>query len=507
MKKTKIFLPFVALALTFGLVACGGAQGGGNNSSGSKAPASSQQPAKPKITVTAAGDKKTLAEEETVQLSAKEGENDLTGVTWSSSAATVASVSESGLVTAIASGEATITAKKDGYSNGSITITVTRAGLLATLHMEDADHYSADGWWASSSYGPGATPIYSKDAASDGTCVAYCDNGDKETLTFASSAAIKAEMVITMAYGSSIEDLSTVESAKMNGVAINLAGKAFESGGSSNDWVEVSFGQVDLIAGDNVLLLEFLGAAPYLDDVSFYSKQTATITVKAAPAKEQIKVTNEPEGGFTVEQDQTITIQVDTAGATFVSSSEAIATVTNAGVVTGVAKGSATITIMKDGKYATRVTVKVTEKVVAGEIRVQAEDGTVDGTAVSADTDIKVRTASTGETLTERWVAGKTLIVKFNSTVAGSYKLYLSARAGGQYGMSNIDDLAAVIELKFNDAAVTIPASTAVSGRTFIDVLVGNVTLKNGENKIEVKSIGEDDTAPNIDFFKFVPNA
>ena len=83
----------------------------------------------------------------------------------------------------------------------------------------------------------------------------------------------------------------------------------------------------------------------------------------------------------------------------------------------------------------------------------------------------------------------------------------LNGRAGGQYGMTNIEDLKAVIEVKVNDAALAIPDALAISGRTFTDYLLGNVTLKAGDNKIEIKAIGEADTAPNIDFMKLVPNA
>ena len=73
--------------------------------------------------------------------------------------------------------------------------------------------------------------------------------------------------------------------------------------------------------------------------------------------------------------------------------------------------------------------------------------------------------------------------------------------------MSNIDDLKAVIEVKVNNVAIAIPDALAISGRTFTDYLLGNANLTVGENTIEVKAIGESDTAPNIDFFKLVPNA
>ena len=150
-------------------------------------------------------------------------------------------------------------------------------------------------------------------------------------------------------------------------------------------------------------------------------------------------------------------------------------------------------------------TIKVTEKIVAGEIRVEAEAGTCNDAVIGSDTPIVTRSTSTGETCTAQWAAGAVLVIKANATNIGSFNLYLNGRAGGQYGTANIDDLAACIEVKFNGAALTL--SGGISGRTFTDYLLGAVTTKIGENIIEIKSIGDEDTAPNIDFIKLVPVA
>lgn len=510
MKKSKIFLPMMALALIFGLAACNNSSASSAGGNGGKSQPASSVPAKEKIVVSAAGDKKTLVIDEEVQLSAKVGDAALDGVEWSSGAPTVASVSASGLVKALAAGEAVITAKKDGYANGTITITVTRPAATATISFNIADHYSADGEWTNSSRGPGETPIYEKSSASDGTCVGYFGEGDKETLTFTSSAAVKAELVITMGHNSSYSPLSDIMTAKFNNVAIDLSKVNFESdsdGSGNYTFQYVSFGTFDLVAGNNVLELSMLGNAPYLDDLYIYAAAATQIAGVPAPEKPAIVITNQ-ESELTIVAESTVQLNTATAGVTWTSSNEAVATVSSSGLVTGVAKGTANITARKDGMKTAKVTITVTEKIAAGEIRVQAEDGKVDGTAVSSDTDIKIRSASTGETLTERWAAGKTLVVEFNTTAAGSYKFYLNVRAAGQYGTSNIEDLAAVIEVKVNSAVVTVPASTPVEGRTFMDILLGNVNLVSGKNTIEVKALGEeDDKAPNIDFFKFVPNA
>ena len=506
MKIMKGFFPVAVLGLLFTLGACNGPANG--KTSGSTTSSAQQLP---KIKVTTADDKTslTLIVGETGQLKA-----DQEGVTWASANTAVATV-ENGVVTAVAPGSAKITASKDGFRAGDLNVTVNRKPPIATLHFEEADHYSADGEWTNSSRGPGETPFYSKSSASDGTCVAYFGEGDKETLTFSSSAAINAELMVTMGHNSSYEPLDQIMSAKLNTVDIDLSKVNFttDSDGSGNySFIGVSFGKFDLIQGNNVLEISMKGNAPYLDDLLVYSDTAATIEAIPAPEKPAITVQN-AETELTIEAESTVQLRVDVEGVKYRSNSESVATVDeNTGLVTGVAKGNTDIVITKDGYKSTKAHIIVTEKVVAGEIRAQAEDGTCNDAALTEDgadpaSPVIKRTTSSGETCTAQWAAEAVLVVKFNAANAGSYKLYLNGRAGGQYGMANIENLKAVIEVKVNDAAVAIADDFAISGRTFTDYLLGDVTLKAGENVIEVKAIGEADTAPNIDFFKLVPNA
>jgi hypothetical protein len=119
--KFKKCLGALAVLLALTTVACNG--GGQPSESGNKPTSSTQQStsALPAIKVTAADNKKTLEVDETVQLTA-----DVEGVTWESSAAAVATVDDKGLVTAVGAGTAKITAKKDGYKEGSVSITVNK---------------------------------------------------------------------------------------------------------------------------------------------------------------------------------------------------------------------------------------------------------------------------------------------------------------------------------------------------------------------------------------------
>ena len=119
--KMKKGLGALAILLALTVVACNSTPA----ASASNAPKSSNTPAStstlPSIKVTAADNKKTLEVNETVKLTA-----DVEGVTWETSAAAVATVDGEGLVTAVGAGTAKISAKKDGYKAGEITITVNK---------------------------------------------------------------------------------------------------------------------------------------------------------------------------------------------------------------------------------------------------------------------------------------------------------------------------------------------------------------------------------------------
>ncbi len=108
----------ILLALT--AVACNSTPASSGNGQKSSNQVSSTS-ALPAIKVTAADNKKTLEVDETVKLTA-----DVEGVTWESSNTAVATVDQEGNVTAIGAGTAKISAKKDGYKAGEISITVNK---------------------------------------------------------------------------------------------------------------------------------------------------------------------------------------------------------------------------------------------------------------------------------------------------------------------------------------------------------------------------------------------
>ena len=449
-----------------------------------------------KIAVAAADNKVELLMGETVQLSA-----DKEGVEWKTSNAEMLTVSAAGLVTANSNkkyGTATISAEKAGFDAGSIEITVIRPAPTALLHMEDADHYSADGVWGTSygstMYGPGDTPVYERSSgnASDETCIAYMANGDSETLSFSSSAAVKAELVLTMASRSAVSDLSTVMTVKFNNNPIDLTGKEFAGGGDTNTFLDFSFGEFDLVAGTNTLQFDFIGSSPYMDDLKIYADAATNIAV----------VTKDPvvvnEASLTVKEGKTVSITSSMTGLSYRSASEAVATVDEDGVVSGVKVGETTIAVSKDGYATIRVPVTVTE--AEGVLVASINEGTSEGSVVTFRTSQNLQEPY--NYIIEEFPADAVLTFEINATTAGTYAFYMRCRASGGYSSSTTDDLATCMEVKVNNVAVA--ATGTVSGFSFTDYLLGEVELIAGQNVVTLKCLT---TFPTANLLRFIPKA
>ena len=495
MKKMKVLLPFAVVGLMLSLGACGSNNGGesGQSTTPSVAP-------QPKVTVKTADDKSslTLVVGENGQLKASEE-----GVTWASNNEKVATVDQTGKVTAVAAGTAKISAAKEGFKTGELTVTVNRKPPIATLHMEDADHNAADGFWYNSR-GPELTPVYEKSAASDGTCIGYFGEGDVEVLKFTSSAAIKAELVLTMGHNNSFEPLSEIMDAKLNNVAIDLSAKKYvtdSDGQGGYTFQAISLGEFDLVNGENALEFDMKGNAPYLDDLMIYSEAAATIAKVDAPAKETIVLTN-AEGDFAIETTDTVQITSATTGLSYHSRSENIAVVDENGIVTGVAEGSAVIEVYKAGMISAKANITVTRKAAAGEINVEAETGVSSKDESGAD-QITFRNASGGHNSTDAFPSGATLTINVEATNAGSYTMTFLARRSRNQGEFD-NKFATAFEMKINDAAIATEA--AVDGNSWADYVIANVTLKAGANALTIKALTEVNPI-NIDSLRFTPVA
>ena len=513
MKIKKALLPIIAgvLALSMGLVACGQQSGGG----GGNTPSEGEEV---KINVTAEGDKKDLQVGETVQLHA-----DVEGVEWSTKAEGILSVDANGLVTALGPGSGRVTARKDGYANGNITINVAKAPERAwkyEVRLEEADHYDPDDFWGMdlSAYGygiigPGDSPIENNGGKTDdSTSLGYLQTGCKETMTFTSDKAVQVELGVTMAYNAETA-LQGVITVTFNGTEISMANRSCEGpeDGDTNNYYDfhaVSFGNVNLIAGENVLVIEVLGqVAPNMDKVVIWTEETLQIAAVPAPQKDPIVVTpTEKE----IEVDEEFQIVTETAGVAYESSAPTVASVSETGLVKGLAMGKANITVSKQGMKKATVVVTVKAKPVAGQIILEAEDAVLpEGTSIQLENGDN---CSGGKSL-GYFSAEQTFEIKFNATEVKTYDLSMVASSAVlKSDWSGFDEMTVtneVMTMKFNGDVVDLGTQTlpSTSGwtKTWKEISLGQITTKVGENVFSFVAISQ---GPNIDCLKLTdPNA
>ena len=512
MKKRKALLPILtgALILSLGLGACGGKpannQGGSN---GGSTPAS--EPVEVKINITAEGGKKEIIVGETLQLTA-----DVEGVEWSTKSEGIISVDAKGLVTALGVGAGRVTARKEGYANGTYTITVNKAPERQwkyELRLEEADHYDPDDFWGMDLsqwgygiMGPGESPVENNGVTDDGTSLGYLQTGCKETMTFTSDKATQVEIGVTMAYNAETA-LEGVITVKFNGVEISMANRACEGpeNGDTNNYYDfhaVSFGNVNLVAGNNVLEIEVLGTvAPNMDKVVIWTEETLAIAAVPAPVKPKIEVV---EAELTVIVEETAQIQVknNLAGVAFKSADETIATVSATGLVTGVKAGRTTVELTKDGYKKATVNVIVKAKPVAGQIILEAEEGT--GGTVENDAN------ASGGARVGYLSAGTTLVLKTTLEAAGEYTATMMAYSNNVAdwsGYPNVTadelDLSTCMTLKVNNVDVDLTGKVLPGGAwgTWVEVSFGDFNLIAGENTFELAFTAQ---GPNIDYIKLV---
>ena len=603
MKKNKFLLPIFAIAaiLSLGLAACnGGNEGGGQENPSSQQGESGKQE---KITISAAGDKKNLILGETVQLTAS-----VDGVTWASKNPEIATVDANGLVTSVAVGSASITASKEGYKDGSITIKVDLQNIIVTAASEttllagqtvqlsadqegvtweskdssiasvdnkglvtavkfgsvqitaskegfnpgnitinvvrpaanakfdftvDADHYSADGWWELPSAGGfsfamqtvnGWNPI--SQATNWGqqteepaeTFVGGFGTGDKETIKFSSNKAVKAEFVLNIGNSDEVT-LKDKMAIKVNDTDVDLTGIVLAANagdwGNSLAFNDLSLGELDIKNGENTIQFEILDDNNlFLNELTLYAGD-ATIAVVAPAAKQQITVA---EAQLEVIVEETVAIQSEITGLSYASVDETIATVNDSGVVTGVKVGKTNITVKKDGMYSVRVEITVNPKPVAGQILIEAEDGEevtsdwggggymkqADGSGWGGSSDVH----SGGAYVTYFSMGGGdvdlTLTIKFNAPENAKMILSVVGSApvsyGGEAAPYVFKDSA---ELSINETALTFdeqafPAPEGYTA-TMVEIVLGEVDVKGGENTLVFHTTG---AAPSLDVFK-----
>ena len=266
-------------------------------------------------------------------------------IEWTSSDESVATVDETGTVTAVAAGEANVTASvkdADIAASTHIKVVVTPTGVAAPESIDLVTN------------GENTKDLDAKLVPADATDVKLAYESSDESIatvdeTGKVTAVANGECTITTYVTAKTED---AEASELSAVVVEAA---------DSEEVDDSVATMpeDLAAMDSAF-----GVVP--EDLKAETKVTVTTNVESVTL-------DKTEGVLTVGNTVTVTATVtpDTAtnaSVTWTSSDEAIATVDSEGKITAVAPGTATITATSDSNPDANATYAVTvqaKKVVA----------------------------------------------------------------------------------------------------------------------------------------------
>ncbi len=258
-------------------------------------------------------------------------------IEWTSSDESVATVDETGTVTAVAAGEANVTASvkdADIAASTHIKVVVTPTGVAAPESIDLVTN------------GENTKDLDAKLVPADATDVKLAYESSDESIatvdeTGKVTAVANGECTITTYVAAKTED---AEASELSAVVVEAA---------DSEEVDDSVATMpeDLAAMDSAF-----GVVP--EDLKAETKVTVTTNVESVTL-------DKTEGVLTVGNTVTVTATVtpDTAtnaSVTWTSSDEAIATVDSEGKITAVAPGTATITAVSDSNPDANATYAVT---------------------------------------------------------------------------------------------------------------------------------------------------
>ena len=224
--------------------------------------------------VTLTADKTTITEVGKAQLNATVSPDaDVKYVNYTSSDTSVATVDLNGLVTAIKPGTVTITATTaDGKKTASIEITVTEV-VLTDYYFEGEDSAWTDGSMGAIAMA-GAGDIGN---AMNGTALGNVNLNKGATLTFKVNAAeaITAKLYLNLAFGS--KNVSNLFTITVNGESVDVVTSFSTDSANWKTYSEFYFANVNLNAGENVIVLTVTGSCGNFDYMKLSAVSEVTL--------------------------------------------------------------------------------------------------------------------------------------------------------------------------------------------------------------------------------------
>jgi uncharacterized protein YjdB len=425
----------------------------------------------------------------------------LTGrvIVWSSSNASIATVTSQGVVTAVAPGSATISASVDGQSAsvsisvqarpasavivspGQVTIFPGQALQMSALVTDDRGQVLTG---RSVLYASSNTQVATVSTAGLVTGVSagtVTITATSENAAGTATVIVAAEPVANLTVTPSTANMSIGQPLQLTAVALNANGQILSLAGRAVTWSTSTPNITSVTSGG---LVTALAAGTATVTVTVDNRQaSATLTVKIVPVA---SVVVSPSTA-TVTVGNTVALTAtprDAAGqplylrpVSWTSSNSARATVNPAGVVTAVSAGTVTITATIEGKSGSS-TITVVPVPVASVVVTPAAPNVNVGQSVQLTA---TPYSSTGQPLTGRTVTWTTSA----STIAtvSSSGLVLGVTAGTAVITATIEGKTgtANVSVQVQVSSITISPSSATVNVAWTTTLVATARNSSGQ--------------------------
>ncbi len=420
-------------------------------------------------------------------------------VTWSSSDPTIATVSSTGAVGAVAAGTITVTATSEGVT-GVATLTVTRvpvatvsvalgsssiavgATTQATATARDAGGNVLTGrvvTWSSSNVGVARVSTSGVVTATGAGSATITANSEGQT----GAASVTVTQVPVATVGVSLGATSIVVGNTTQASAVTRDASGNLLTGRVVAW-STSNASIASVSTGGVVTGVAAGTAT-ITATSEGKTGSSTVTVTAVPPAPVATVTvalgatSIVAGGTT----QATATTTDASGNVLTgrviawsSSNAAIATVTSAGVVTGVAAGTSTITATSEGKTGSKsLTVTAAAPAVATQLVITQQPSALVQTGILLSQQPAVQLESaTGAKVSQSGVVVTAAVASGIAVLGGT--LTATTNASGVATFTNLMLTGiATSTLTFTSAGLTSATSGAISVTAATGFLAANI--------------------------------